>query len=64
MIRPEDVVVDKRFYNPPFVDDILCDEEIVDAPPGVARTGIEAVGPPGVLDGVRIEVAEGVHVAS
>ena len=39
------------------------DDEVVDAPPGVVGAGVEAVGPPGVLDLAGVLEAPGVDEA-
>ena len=63
MIGTQNIIVDEGIHHPSLVDDVLGDEKVIDPPPGVARPGVEAVGPPGILDSVRVEMAEGVHVA-
>ena len=47
VVGAEDFVVDVGGEN--AVAEGVRDDEIVDAPPGVVRAGVEAVGPPGIL---------------
>ena len=64
MIRAEDVVVDKGPFHPAAFDQIARDEKIIDPPADVPLAGLEAIGPPGVLHGIRIKVPKSVHITA
>jgi hypothetical protein len=63
MIGTENIVVDKRFFDPAFFNDIPGGEKIINAPPDIAIAGFKAIRPPRVFDGVRIKMPEGVNIA-
>ena len=62
VVAAEDVGKDAGISN--VRHQAVADDEIVDAPADVLLTGLEAIGPPGILNLVRIEGAEGVLEAA
>ena len=62
VVAAEDVGKDAGISN--VRHQAVADDEIVDAPAYVLLTGLEAIGPPGILHLIRIEGAEGVLEAA
>ena len=54
MIRPRNRIVDVSFFDMPLFHKILRNKKIVDAPSDIFLPGLEAVGPPRVLDRIRM----------
>ncbi len=63
MVRPKNIIVDKRFFDPPLIDNIFGNKKIIDAPPDVALPCLESIRPPRIFYGIRIKISEGVHIA-
>ena len=54
MIGTEHLIVDDHVLHLPY--ETLRDQEIVQPPTDIARSGVETIGPPGVIVGVLVEV--------
>ena len=63
MIGSKYIIFDESLLNPALVDDVLGDKKIIDPPPDVAVAGLETIGPPRILNGIRMKVTEGVNVS-
>ena len=61
VIRTGDLCVNDRVFD--HVDGVVRHEEVVNAPTGVVGPGVKTVGPPGVLDGIRMQMAVSIHIA-
>jgi hypothetical protein len=62
VIRTENVIFNKGIFDPPLFQDVPGHKKVIDAPSRSVFSGIEPVTPPRVLDGIRIQVAEGVYI--
>ena len=62
MIGAEYIVVDKCFFDPVLLNDIVGDEEVINPPSNVPCSCLKAVGPPRVFYSIRKKMPEGVHI--